>query len=448
GIRNVYRRVGLGVPCVARTPVERVNTPVVQNRYYPKPLLQGTTARVVPGGSLTDGSWRQTPATLVFHDAFEDGPVVLGGRTVPLAFDRTTPLARQSAGSILPELDLIGLLTSNFKGKVESGIFMLRPYEPGKIPVVFVHGLNSSPRAWLQTLNEMASDRELSARYQFWVFLYPTGRPIPGSAALLRQALLQARQDFDPAQTDAAFDQMVLVGHSMGGLLSKMMVQRSGSVLWDAAFNVPYDRLKGPEEIRTRLASALFYEPIPFVRRVVFVATPHRGSLIANRFIGRMTSRLMAGPDEQAKLVARLEEANGPGVISPVLKGNALGSVDELRTDSPVLAALNRIPIEPDIPYHSVIPQITGQPGGTDGVVPYRSSHLEGAVSEQVITGTHSAQQSAAATTEIKRILRLHLTETNGALLAGGKASQDGRVARASGEPEPSETDLPPPVEP
>ncbi len=85
-----------------------------------------------------------------------------------------------------------------------------------------------------------------------------------------------------------------------------------------------------------------------------------------------------------------------------------LNAIGNLRTDSPILKALNEIPIDSKVPYHSIIPQIGGILH-TDGVVEYASSHLDGAVSELIVPGTHSSQQDPDVTAEIRRILKLHL---------------------------------------
>ncbi len=171
----------------------------------------------------------------------------------------------QVARSPLAALEWTGLFDSNFERRgLEAALYMLRPYEHGKIPVVFVHGLASSPRAWVQTINELQNNPSIAAHYQFWMFLYPTGQPIPGSADQLRRSLIKARETFDPRQSDATLDRMVLVGHSMGGLLSKMMVQDSGLALWDATITVPRDQFKGsPQTPASHSTAASSSGPCP-----------------------------------------------------------------------------------------------------------------------------------------------------------------------------------------
>jgi pimeloyl-ACP methyl ester carboxylesterase len=233
----------------------------------------------------------------MLYDPFQDASHVAGQQPITLAYDRTTPMAVQMARRDLMTLELSGLFESDFeRADVDAGLDLLHPYEPGKIPVVFVHGLVSSPRAWLQTINEFRNTPELASRYQFWVFLYPTGKPLPTSAARLRDSLTEARDTVDPDGNDVAFDRMVLVGHSMGGLLSKMMTQDSTLVLWDAAITVPRHEFRAPPDIQKTHDDVLIYRRQPSVSRVVLIATPHRGSPIADSGFGQVVSDLVRRP--------------------------------------------------------------------------------------------------------------------------------------------------------
>jgi pimeloyl-ACP methyl ester carboxylesterase len=411
GMQHIYRNDGLGVKLVAHRRVELADSPDPLDRFHPRELRVSATAVVSPVGGLKDQAWRRNPTTLAFLDPFIDRSVRLGNREVPLAGDRTTPLAIEVSQGSLPTLELTGLFDSDFKRPgVEAGLYLLRPYQPGKIPVVLVHGLYSSPRAFLQTMNELENDPEIARRYQFWVFLYPTGQPIPTSALELRTSLFRIRETLDPNLTDPSMDRMVLIGHSMGGLLSKMMAQNSGLTLWDAAFQRTPKDLKASPEVRKLLDEALIFQPMPFVSRVVFIATPHRGSPIADQWFGRTIASLIRRTSLQAQISKELVDLNGPDLIAPELRRMPLNAIGNLRTDSPILKALDQIPINPKVPYHSIIPQIGGVLP-TDGVVPYRSSHLEGAESELIVPGVHSSQQDPDVTAELRRILKLHLAK-------------------------------------
>ncbi len=409
GMDHIYHSSGLGVPLVAHRWTERDDSRDVQEQFFPREMRIAATAIVSPGGGLSGGDWRRNPATLQLLDPFTNRSMVVGPRQLVLATDTTTPLATQVSRAHLATLEWTGLLESDFERLgVDTGLYMLRPYAPGKIPVVFVHGLVSSPRAWVQVINELQNTPALDARYQFWLFIYPTGRPIPGSAARLRQSLLQARNMLDPDGSDAAFDRTVMVGHSMGGVLTKMMAQDSELQLWNATITVARDQLKAPPEFKKTLDDAMIFRPVPFVSRLVFIATPHRGSPIADSGFGQAVSNLVRRNVEMDTRLAEVEALNGTDVISAEMRGHAINAISNLRTDSPILSALDRIPIQPRVPYHSIIPLIGGT-ADTDGVVEYRSSHLKGAVSELVFAGSHISQQDPPVIHELDRILREHL---------------------------------------
>ena len=156
----------------------------------------------------------------------------------------------------------------------------------------------------------------------------------------------------------------------------------------------------------------MIFRPVPFVNRLVFIATPHRGSPVANSGFGQAVSNMVRRNVEIDARIAEVEALNGPGAISPEMRGQAINAISNLRTDSPILTALDRIPIEPNVRYHSIIPLIGGT-AKTDGVVEYRSSHLQGAASEFVFPGTHISQEDPAVIRELDRILREHLASVS-----------------------------------
>lgn len=409
GMQHVYRTEGLGVPLVAHRRVDPSGSPDPLDQFHPRELRTAATALITPVGGLPGREWRRNPTTLSLFDPYIDRSIRLGERLHPLAGDRTTPRVMQVAEGSLPTLELTGLFDSDFRRPgVEAGLYLFRPYDPAKIPVVLVHGLFSSPRSFLQTLNELENDPEIADRYQFWVFLYPTGLPIPTSALRLREDLVRIRDTLDPEHDDPVLDRMVLVGHSMGGLLSKMMVQHTGLTLWNAAFSRPVGDLEASPKTRAMLVNSLIFRPLPFISRVVFVATPHRGSPLADQFFGRTVASLVKRTSEMASLSKELVELNGPDLIAPEFRRIPFNAVSNLRTDSPILRALDQIPISPKVPYHSIIPQLGGVLP-SDGVVQYRSSHLDGVNSETIVSGDHFAMQDPQVTAELKRILQLHI---------------------------------------
>jgi pimeloyl-ACP methyl ester carboxylesterase len=291
-----------------------------------------------------------------------------------------------------------------------TGLSLLTPYERGRIPVVLIHGLWSSPWSWARMVEVLESDVALRERYQFWTFGYSTGDPLPYSAVLLRHGLDEVRRKFDPDHTDSAFDRMVIVGHSMGGLLTKMMVQDSGTRLWRLISDRPAEQLAGEQDDCDLFRRALIFKPRPEVRRVIFIATPHRGSRIAQGGLERLGSRLVRLHDPLRASYTRLIARNGADFFTALFRQGLPTSIDELEWRSPFLTGLEELGLAREIKAHSVIADHRDppRPGGSDGLVPYESAHLETAATETLISSGHLCQEHPAVIREVQRILVEH----------------------------------------
>ena len=409
GLSHRYLRGGLGVPVVVRWQNPREARRTVQDQYFPEQVVAAGTAVLHPKsvGGVGD--------TLTLHDPFEELSVAqAGGNSLSLAGDRTAALAVQvERDRSLRGAAFGGALTASLR-RYDERLAMLRPHHPGRIPVVFVHGLASSPLIWAETLNELGNDPSLADRYEFWMFLYATGEPIPLSAAKLRQGLAAARVAFDPTGSDPTLHQMVVVGHSQGGLLTKTLVQDSGLTLWNEVLDVPHPATRLSAEARDRLDRALIFEPDPGVRRLVFVGTPHRGSPVADQPLVRLLTRVSRPEASVASDAREIRTAYGRSSIQGGYRGDILG-IGNLRTASPVLGGLNKIPLDPSVPHHTIAMQLERfNPRGGDGLVPSASSHLDTAMSEVIVSGFHLDIDHAGVTEELRRILRLHLATEAG----------------------------------
>ena len=259
-------------------------------------------------------------------------------------------------------------------------------------------------------IGELEADAALRDRYQFWTFGYSTGDPLPYSASLLRRDLDEARRKLDPDRADAAFDRMVVVGHSMGGLLAKMMVQESGTRLWQLFSERPAGDLAGDPADCELFRSALIYKPRPEVRRVVFIATPHRGSRVDRGGLERLGSRLVRLPDPLRATHDRLLARNGPDFFTERFRKGLPTSIDELEWRSPILVRLDELGLAPTIKAHSIIADRRHPPGagGSDGLVTYESAHLQGVASESLVASGHLCQDHPAVIREVGRILAEH----------------------------------------
>ena len=240
-------------------------------------------------------------------------------------------------------------------------------------------------------IHELEADPVLRESCQFWTFAYSTGEPVLYSASVLRRALQQARERYDPDGSDAAFDRMVLIGHSMGGLLAKLMAQDSHSLLWEGISAQPASRLDGPAEAREMLREAFFFKPVPEVRRIILIATPHRGSRLDRGAIHTFGTRLVRHADPVQCAYEALLKSNGPDYFLATFREGLPTSVDHLTWEHPQLLAFRDLGIDPAVEYHSIIADLRDPPrdDGTDGIVPY---------AEPTLTARPPSSWSTAAT--------------------------------------------------
>jgi pimeloyl-ACP methyl ester carboxylesterase len=385
-----------------------------------RPFLAGSqpfaaTAVLKPGGGEFGSGF-----ALEFYDPLHTATTDTG---LPLARDLTAPLAygaTQEGDSWLE-----GFLQPDTDPAAE-GLRMSQPFQPGKIPVVLVHGLASSPVTWSNLENDLRAQPAIMARYQFWYFRYDTGDPFLSSASLMRRQLAELRATYDPARVDASLSRMVLVGHSLGGLISKLQITYSGEEVWNSAANVPFNTIQTDPQTRADLARSFFFTPSPDVSRVVFIATPHRGSVYATRCIGRVSSSLVEERPAWKARHAQLVRDN-PCAFREELERGIPTSVDLLEPSSCILGSTARIPIRPGVRMNSIIgdDRWTCSEGRSDGVVAVSSARLLNVESEEFVDASHTQiQQRPETSREVLRILLAHAAEMPATMLPYGCLSE------------------------
>ncbi|MFO0945599.1 MAG: alpha/beta fold hydrolase [Planctomycetota bacterium] len=399
---------GVGVPLVA-TLIRPENPEGIRKYMPPRSTAPLTAVLLRDEQSKQEFCW-----TLDLIDPLRLKEVELGGYSRRMAKDLTTPLAFLVETNPIHKLK-IGLLNAG-ETPDTALLFMFEPYQRGKIPVVFIHGLYSSAGSFGDTYNILRAHPFLREHYQFWFFQYPTGNPFLYSTYRLRDSLETAREDLDPDHSDPAFDRLILVGHSMGGILSKMQIQRSGEHFWNMFSERPFEELQAEPKEKELLREIFFFEPQHSVRRVVFVATPHRGSKLAGNAVGKIGSRMAKLSGELTQLRQDLVTQNANGFFDPEFykAKRPPTSIEELAPHSQILEVLNQLPLEPSVPIHSIIGNLRRGPPEkwTDGIVPYASAHLPNAETECVIRASHSCESHPETIREIHRILLEHLDQT------------------------------------
>jgi pimeloyl-ACP methyl ester carboxylesterase len=379
-------------------------------------LIEGVGAPFVSAGIGRNESWEPHKhyysvtailsfsdhhGTLEILDPLATTTATIAGHRHPLAADLTAPAALLIAETQPQNFGLSGLLHTDKLTK-SAKVVMVAPYRNNRIPIIFIHGLADSPVTWVPMINGLNASPEIRSKYQVWVFRYPSGLPYTLSAALFRR-YLEAIYEKYPETPKA-----VLVGHSMGGLVADMMIRDSaGSQYCDEVLGKPLDQFQiDPGHLKI-IKESLIFKASPRVGKVIFIATPHKGSELASNLIGRLGSRLVRLP---AKLVAI-----GPALVdkASVTKGKKIvahfpNSIDTLRPEARSVVAMNRLPIESSVTCYSIIGDRgeNNSPNSSDGVVAYRSSHLDVSKSEKIVPYWHSyVQRSPEAIAEVGRIL-------------------------------------------
>jgi hypothetical protein len=415
GLRNRYRRPGIGAPLAASLAGGEASAAVPgAERIGPRTKVPVTVfVRFADArASLASG---QVRGRIEIYAADQASSVTVDGQAQPLEFDPTAALAFQLEGNPIYELEISGFLRSGMVGRwtprdrAQDGLFTIHPYQAGKIPVVLVHGTASSPTRWAELVNELQGDARIRERYQIWLFIYDTGNPIGYSAGRLRAALTAAVTEFDPEGKDPALRRMVVIGHSQGGLLTKLTAIDTGTRLWDQWTSKTFDAVELAPETRRLLQQSMFFTPLPFVARVVFVATPHRGALLAGGRLGAIAASLVRLPTGLLTQLAIAATGSEDARLAAALRRPPT-AVDNMNPRNSGLRIIASIPVPPGTPAHSIVAVKGSGPveDGNDGVVAYRSAHVDEAVSELVVRSSHSCQGNPETIEEIRRILLEH----------------------------------------
>lgn len=418
GIDNQYRTYGLGVPLIAVCKSD--GTRGREGKYYPPSLTLPMTAFCAIENSIDP---RKRKAVVKLFDPLEQTTVKHHNVTVPLESDLTTPLAYHLNDPLLNS-NLLATATL-LNGELADGIhgmYMLAPYDPNKIPVVMVHGIWSSPVTWAHMFNDLRAIPEIHENYQFWFYAYPTGQPFWISGQQMREDLVKIRRELDPGMDSPALDDMILIGHSMGGLVSQLQVMDSGDKFWNELVSSrSFNELHGDQAAIQRLQETFFFEANRGIDRVVMIGTPNHGSTTANattRWLGQklFTLPTFLGNDFQ-KLVHENPDVLGNGKLLATTT-----SVDALAEDCRIFEVMNESQRPANIKFHNIIGQLqkrgfrrdSSPGGGSDGIVSVASARSKHADSEIIVNAEHARiHQHPSCILEVRKILTENLVEKN-----------------------------------
>lgn len=420
GVRNVHVTYGLGVPLIALRASQK--NPNSDEKFYPQGLSIPLTA-FVKTALKQDLTEPEDRFEIQLLDPLERTDVTIGGQAAPLESDITTPLAYYLDDPLLDTrwFATAALLSGDFAQQF-GGLYMVEPFDPDKIPVVMVHGFWSSPMTWTEMFNDLRADKSIRENYQFWFYLYPSGQPFWYSARQMRIDLAEARQVLDPQRDSASLSEMVLVGHSMGGLISRLQTVKSESHFWDVVSDRDINEMKTDDESRERIRETLFFDANPDIARVVTLGTPHRGSTVSNSTTRWLSEKLFTLPSYLTQEFEQLLKDDGKFFKSEML--DIRTSTESLSPSSPIFKALEVASHSSKVRFHNVIGNhqptalerlLLESDEPSDGVVSLSSAKNPLAISEIHVDEEHSQiHQHPHTILEVRRILTEHLWTVRG----------------------------------
>ncbi|WP_445117039.1 esterase/lipase family protein [Acinetobacter sp. WZC-1] len=427
GLRSINRRDGFGAEFVAilpdsKAPEEdkyiidpvhhRYQNGINPNIHPPRYLSVTITAEPVNAKQSVDSILNSPDFQLKVFDPYSVSSLKVGAKDYPLAANFSAPYGLWLAENNLGIAAYLSLIDRD-KRLTMPHLYMLEPYNPQKKVIVLIHGLASSPEAWIRLTNDVMGDPVLRDHYQVWQIFYSTNMPILESRFQINTIINQTFNSLD--QNSSSVRDAVLIGHSMGGIIARLLV--SDANLTQPAIKMMKNHQISQFQKNQVLMERLQINSVPNFSRAIFIASPHRGTDFADRWFTLAARRIIKLPG--AFLGALADAVDDKDMdIRNLLKDAGQGLVQngpsDLSHNSKFTHLTENIMPKNGMVYHSIMGNITNSHDPkvmTDGIVPYTSSHLDGAVSEKIIKGGHSIQETPEAVLELRRILRLHLNQ-------------------------------------
>ena len=390
GLNSISKRPGLGVSLVASLD-DRYTTTIRQllvsslsgklskaanngsmddseasSRIYPTGHLLMTGLIIPDGASVLDvlGS-RQLDIHL--YNPYRSESVSILGDDYQLAANFSAGYGLWLAENQLDGVGYLNLLTRRQEASLPK-LFMLEPYDPNKRVLIMIHGLASSPATWVNLTNDIFNDDTLRNNYQVWQIFYPTNLPILENRYQIQKLLTATYEQTDPSGQNRASKNSVIISHSMGAIISRMMLSDDDlanklSVLEDQDLLTSANKREiaksltqafGSDELSMRFK----LQTLPQVDTAVFLSAPFQGTDYANRWFTRALRRIIYLPisvvktvtDNLATIATQGELANNPlGAL--YLQNGA----SQLSNKSSFIQLTKDITINKRITFHSII---------------------------------------------------------------------------------------------
>src|SRR6266566_4165468 len=389
-VKDHVTKEGIGAPLVAK---RELTAQQASAFFCPPYIYYSVTATAQFEGSR---------CIISINDPLAAESVRVDGHTYPLAANFTASYAMLLAREKPQKLGFARLLRPQ-EYAATARVARLEPYNPNKTVLLVIHGLMDTPVTWVPMVNDFRGDPDIRRNYQVWFYSYPSGYPYPYCATILRKELDAIEKKYPLRKP------MVVVAHSMGGCITRTLITDAGTTLWLQAFGHPPAQTQIDPQSKHLLEEVLIFNHRRDIGRVVFMSTPHRGANLASNWIGRIGSMVVRTPSKLLSVGRTVRESLTADPAALHLK-RLPNSVDTLAPNNRFVVAINKIPITKGIPYHSIIGDRGrgDSPNSSDGVVPYWSSHLDGARSEFIAPCNHSSPLNPQAIAEVHRILKLN----------------------------------------
>ena len=401
---------GLGVSLVAM----RENTGKGWDKNYPpEGIFRSVTVSLK---ELKFNKDLQIQLTLQGHLMQEATELTFASASYPLLYDAASSYLWLMQQAKLADLELPGLFNAELSDN-KLGVYSVTPLQKNKQPLLMIHGLNSSPLIWYELTMAVLQDEELKQRYQIWHAFYPSGPPPFYNSMRLRKKLDELHQMLKAAGGSQQLDQLVVVGHSMGGIISKTLIQNTDYVLWDLSFTERPEQLGYAQQEMEKVKDIFIFNARPYIDKVVFMDTPHGGSESSESILAKIASWFINLPKNFTRLMSNFIQKLGPDKITLPMReylngGGGPHSVQVLSPRHPLLQGLNTLQ------YQRPVYSIVGSDRAlscqdekscsqiSDGVVPFFSAHQNKAVQEIIVPSRHNSYQSPQALDFLLQVLR------------------------------------------
>jgi hypothetical protein len=402
-VRERSLKEGLGAPMVIASRSDKAA------RFDPTkfdPFIQGKN---VYYGVTEVLQFKGRECTAAYVDPLSTETVRFRGQTFPVAADFTAPIGLALA-ELKPRKLEIRRMFHPTEFADSARLARLQPYDPGKIPILVIHGLGDSQATWAPMIEALRTDATFRQRYQIWFYSYPTGYPYPFTAALLRRKMDEINAYYPGHKP------MVVIGHSMGGNISRTLITDSGLDIWTSFFNTTPDKTPLSPGSKKLLSNVLIFRHRTDISRVIFLSASLGGSKVATGLIGKVGNKLIGGPSDLEQASAELIRLSKPREADGKVLKKTPNSIDALDPDNRFITTINTLPVARGIPYHSIMGDRgkggnldKTRPVSSDGIVDYWSAYIPGAQSNLTVPSGHWSNQHPAAIAEVRRILHLHL---------------------------------------